>query len=700
MAKKTLKTRQQQKRGTSTDWGNAKNFTPLDGEIIIYSDLNTFKIGDGKTLVNDLPFAEGAYTLNLENGTGAGSAQMKQDGTSGTFSFTGKNPNATALDSSLTGEIAYGAVGAYSTAFGGKSSAQGKRSFACGTATISTGDYSFAGGDSSVALGGNSFAVGLQTTAVGNNSFSAGNNTVANGENSTVFGVDLESGYDAQTIVGKHNSNKSYTLFEVGNGSSSSDRRNAFEVLSDGRAKVQAAPTESTDVVRLEDLSTISTTYSNLVSLRGSGKLIPGATYRITDYACATTTADTQSANHPFDILVTADSANTLNENAHAIMRANDTYFAKSKLQSWELKYCLDNDSNRFAWASSSDKGVIYYMKDEFGNECPYDFKNIQFKRYKVTNSEAQLSSLSGRYLGYSSSGASAGLTVDSSSYIWCFTFSRMSAMTGSVTVTDASLNTSSTSGSMCHHNTMGAYGSSVMVDETYSTYKQSLNNNVFETTSRAYANHLGENCYGNTFGNACYGNTFGNACYGNTFGNTCYDNAFGDSCYDNAFGNNCYDNAFGNNCARNAFGDSCPRNAFGNGCSRNAFGNNCSDNAFGNTCYNNAFGDSCARNAFGNGCARNAFGNGCARNAFGNNCARNELCSNTDYARYNAFENGVEYVTLDSPLAGTSSTYLQNVHIHEGVMGTSSAAKTITVDRNLSYGTDVYAEGHVTMTV
>jgi hypothetical protein len=23
-------------------------------------------------------------------------------------------------------------------------------------------------------------------------------------------------------------------------------------------------------------------------------------------------------------------------------------------------------------------------MKDEFNNECPYDFKNIQFKRYKI----------------------------------------------------------------------------------------------------------------------------------------------------------------------------------------------------------------------------------------------------------------------------------------------------------------------------
>lgn len=32
-------------------------------------------------------------------------------------------------------------------------------------------------------------------------------------------------------------------------------------------------------------------------------------------------------------------------------------------------------------------KGVIYYMKDEWGNECPYDFKNIQFTR-KMTDGE------------------------------------------------------------------------------------------------------------------------------------------------------------------------------------------------------------------------------------------------------------------------------------------------------------------------
>lgn len=44
----------------------------------------------------------------------------------------------------------------------------------------------------------------------------------------------------------------------MGNGDSENDRKNAFEVLQDGRAKVQTAPTENDDVVRkleLDDLA-------------------------------------------------------------------------------------------------------------------------------------------------------------------------------------------------------------------------------------------------------------------------------------------------------------------------------------------------------------------------------------------------------------------------------------------------------------
>lgn len=58
----------------------------------------------------------------------------------------------------------------------------------------------------------------------------------------------------------------------------------------------------------------------------------------------------------------------------------SQSYFKDCKLNTWELKYCFSNDIDRFDWADSENgKGVIYYMKDEWGNECPYDFKNIKF---------------------------------------------------------------------------------------------------------------------------------------------------------------------------------------------------------------------------------------------------------------------------------------------------------------------------------
>lgn len=58
----------------------------------------------------------------------------------------------------------------------------------------------------------------------------------------------------------------------------------------------------------------------------------------------------------------------------------SQSYFKDCKLNTWELKYCFSNDIERFDWADSEKgKGVIYYMKDEWGNECPYDFKNIKF---------------------------------------------------------------------------------------------------------------------------------------------------------------------------------------------------------------------------------------------------------------------------------------------------------------------------------
>lgn len=95
----------------------------------------------------------------------------------------------------------------------------------------------------------------------------------------------------------------------------------------------------------------VDATHSELTQLRDSKQLVAGAFYRITDYECSTTQIDTRCANHPFDIIVQALDSSTLSENAQAIQHEGDTYFANANLPSWKLKYCIDNDTSRFAWA-------------------------------------------------------------------------------------------------------------------------------------------------------------------------------------------------------------------------------------------------------------------------------------------------------------------------------------------------------------
>jgi hypothetical protein len=134
-------------------------------------------------------------------------------------------------------------------------------------------------------------------------------------------------------------------------------------------------------------------TYSELKALRDGGQLVAGHQYRITDYVATTSDPETKSANHPFDIIVTADSANVLNENARAIQHEGDEYFATSNLAAWKLKYCLDNDTERFGWAQAYtvnyildattamqtvlDEGIVLISSNDTTYEgYPYKFQN------------------------------------------------------------------------------------------------------------------------------------------------------------------------------------------------------------------------------------------------------------------------------------------------------------------------------------
>jgi hypothetical protein len=542
----------------------------------------------------------------------------------------------------------------------------------------------------------------------------------------------------------------------------------------------------------------VKITYDELKSLRDSSKLIPGKQYRITDYITSTSQANTKSAGHQFDIIVTADDVNRLNEKARSIQHEGDTYFKDSNLSAWEIWYCLDNDTNRFSWASTlntgvhstelclrptqignirssssstsgtgtysfektpnyiihqgyrydltineriqlyapllyitlktdgsiyvedgtsgmlytypigvysydegfgspisrfAGKGVIYRMIDEFGNDCPYDFKNIMFRRYALlppvfsgTSSRIQQmctnvkSAFTNNLISYiwgginnsiyhwnDESAAFYSTYISDSTFDYFYTFSYIDGE-GAYPKDYSIVGNKNSSSKYCHNN---------VIENHYPNKNLRLNNIVFFNTfdtSSCYNNTFGNYCHNNSFGSYCYNNTFGENCYNITFGKNCYDITFGNNCYDNNF-DNCYSNIFGNNFLSNSFGNTCYYNSFGSYCHDNTFGNYCYYNSFGNNCYNNSFGNTCYYNSFGKNCYNITFGKNCYNITFGNYC--HDITFGTSaiksYYRYIIVENGNNNIYLNCTATTSSTNYFQNVRIALGANNTSS---------------------------
>ena len=180
-------------------------------------------------------------------------------------------------------------------------------------------------------------------------------------------------------------------------------------------------------------VSVCQETYDNLKTMKTNGTLASGVYYRIVDYVtktngvCNGNADDLRSAEHPFDIIVQAISNTEFSEEAFATRQDGaGNYFANSDLSAWRIWYCFENDVDRFEWADTvNGKGVIYRMIDEFGNDLPYDFKNIQFKRYKITGtSDQRQSNAIGKYLGFY---GNYSCVSDKTDYEWYFTFTKRS---------------------------------------------------------------------------------------------------------------------------------------------------------------------------------------------------------------------------------------------------------------------------------
>ena len=389
--------------------------------------------------------------------------------------------------------------------------------------------------------------------------------------------------------------------------------------------------------------------YDELKDLRDYGKLIPGQQYRITDYVTTTSQENTESACHQFDIIVTALNEYTLCEEAHVIQNQDDDYFDDCNLEAWKIWYCINNDTDRFSWANEDEgKGVIYRMIDEFGNDCPYDFKNIKFLKPIISETDTQDPNYYYTFCYYDGDIIEDASVSINNNRVFNNVIKQYYDDNGQ------NLNRILFIGEEClwHDNTFGSNCfDNIFEDECDgNTFGESCYNNTFGY--RFYNNTFGNNCSNNSFGDSCSDNTFGNDCYDNTFGNDCSDNTFGNGCYSNKLGSEGYSNLFGDNCFSNTFkygcnlntlGKSCNSNTFGGECRSNIFGTDCSDNIFGTLCNSNIFGDNCDSNEFGDECSSNTFGYGCYENlfvaycgfnTFGNNCYGNtfgeECYSNT----------------------------------------------------------------------
>ena len=475
-------------------------------------------------------------------------------------------------------------------------------------------------------------------------------------------GVPFNSLAELQAYAGKHDvndyafvkgqdatGNTTYTRYKftaegiwaeeyvLNNSSFTSTQWAAIEsgITSGDKAKLDALPTKAQlDAILAGKLDTIQlVTYSILKGLRDNGELVAGQQYIITDYATTTSQAETRSAGHNFDILVKAISTTGLSEIASAIRHAGDTYFANAKVNAWELKYCLDNDTARFHWADSAGKGVIYEMKDEFGNVAPYDFKNIQFARYKITAVEnSNINSLVGMYLGFKSvdspsSVYPSGTTVQNTA-VYRYTFCRLSGTTSY----DISVAQYGQNNFYCHGNIIRPY---------FNGKKMYLPNFVLggDGYDSLYGNEFGENCRDFSAYRACYNNHVGNEARicsigqsfnNNTIGNNFRYNSIGQSFGGNTIGNDFYNNSIGQSFSDNTIGNYFNYNTIGNNAYYNTIGEWFNNNTIGLYFQNNTIGQYFQSNSIGNSFQSNSIGLYFQYNTIGNNFYRNSIGNNT----------------------------------------------------------------------
>lgn len=261
--------------GNGTSPSSRSNAFAIDWNGLLYKDNNTEGVDitksvgknvEGKTYTIDgTEYTAGVYAEIFNNYSG--NKAIKQyshaegSGTTALGSYShaeGYNTTASGMCSHAENQstIASGenshAEGSGTTASGSYSHAEGRNttasiicSHAEGQNTTASGENSHAEGCSTTASGKYSHAEGYNTTTEGYGSHSEGQNTTASGSCSHAEGGGTIASQQYQHVQGKYNVEDSENkyAFIIGNGTSDTDRSNAFAIGWDGLIYINNATT-------------------------------------------------------------------------------------------------------------------------------------------------------------------------------------------------------------------------------------------------------------------------------------------------------------------------------------------------------------------------------------------------------------------------------------------------------------------------
>ena len=435
----------------------------------------------------------------------------------------------------------------------------------------------------------------------------------------------------------------------------------------------------------------VSTTYAELKALRDTSGLSVGTWYRITDYDTTVyNNANARAAGHPFDVLVMATDVNQLSEDAKAVHSARDTegYFAHANLAAWKLKYSLDNDSAKFAWASDGGEKWIVTLpelgamdltlvstNDSTYEGFPYKFaSNVQgmavevyFAHLELQEGEAFIpnviyiaamgQAMTNQFpvteIVHENQAPGKGVIwemVDEYNNLCSYDFKNVQFKRSLIVATKEDPSEDECAfygkyvGQAMEELPVLPEGYAIDSNDSKYLYTYSViaadgsvedNSMGIDLTSAGMGiihlcalNRMRENVNASSFALDLNNNVFVATCNSadEMMNLIVMGNTFETLCMGNTFVNAAMENTFGNSCGGNSFGNNCGINSFGNDCWYNSFGNYCSGNTCGNYFQYNSFGNNCLYNSFGNNCYDNSFGNDCDNNSFGNDCYRNSF--------------------------------------------------------------------------